>query len=80
MDGYDLYYKGIYLGTLYEDNTFTYTIDSQYKDRFDLQLVAHQLSLIDEVSKEPNFDCHKYVKAFNEFKFDRGYKFVKRIA
>lgn len=80
MGGYDLYYESIYLGTLYEDNTFTYVIDSQYKDRFDMELVAHQLALIDEVSKEPNFDCEKYVKAFNEFKFNTNYKFVKRIA
>ena len=79
MDSYDLYYKGIYLGTLFEDGVFTYTIDSKYSDRFDMELVAHQLSLIEQVAKEPNFNYEKYVKAFNEFKFNNGYKFVKSL-
>lgn len=79
MEGSDLYYKGIYLGSLYEDGKFDYVIDSHDSDKMNVESVAHQLELIRAVASEPDFDYAKYVREFNEFKFNDDYKFVTRF-
>ena len=79
MEGSDLYYKGIYLGSLFEDGTFDYVIDSTDADKMNVEQVAHQLELIRAIAKDSDFNYANYVKEFNEFKFNNDYKFVARF-
>ena len=80
MKGADLYFNGVYLGSLYEDGTFEYEIKSSYADKMDINAVVDYLELIRMVGKEKDFDFDTYLKSWHEYYFNDldAYEFIER--
>ena len=71
----EFYFNGIHLGTLYEDGTFDYSIDSSQSAYMNIEIVVHTLELIRNVGLDPNFNYEQYIKSYNNFKFKDGFEF-----
>ena len=71
----EFYFNGIHLGTLYENGTFDYSIDSSQSAYMNIEIVVHTLELIRNVGLDPNFNYEQYIKNYNNFKFKDRFEF-----
>jgi len=70
-------YKGIQLGTLYEDGRMEYVLKSSYADKMDIEIMAHTLEIMREVGLDEKFDFSTYVEAWNIFNNDSRFELVE---
>ena len=75
-----LTYKGIYLGTLWEEGKFDYELKSLYADDMNIEEMAHTLEVIRAVGKRDDFNFDNYTAAWNAFNdnfhFEEAQKFM----
>ena len=71
----NLYFKDIYLGTLYENGRFDYMISSNRSDQLNMEIIIHTLEVIRESCLSDTFNFDDYVNSWNNFTFKDGFKF-----
>ena len=71
----NFYYKDIYLGTLYENGQFEYTINSSQADHMNVVMVIKNLERIRKVGLEKDFNYQNYIDSYNNFPFKDGFEF-----
>lgn len=70
-----LYYNDIYLGTLYENGEFSYTLNSSQSQYMDMEITVHVLETIRKAGLDKGFDFHRYLTDWKEFSFKNQFEF-----
>lgn len=70
-----LYYRDLYLGTLYESGHFHYTVNSNRSDEIDMEMIIHVLETIRKSGLSDTFDYDSYVDSWNNFMFKDEFEF-----
>ena len=71
----NLYYRDIYLGTLYENGRFDYMVNSNQADYMNVETIVHILEVIRESCLDKEFNFDKYIREWNNFYFQDDFEF-----
>lgn len=69
------YYNDIYLGTLYENGKFDYTVSSNLGEELDIEMVVHNLERIRRTGLEKDFNFDRYIQSYQNSFFKDGFEF-----